>query len=49
MCCICLVKSRLQYIIHYMNLELCELLHELLLLFTVAEGRQDVKEHLEQL
>lgn len=30
-------------------LELGELLHELLLLFAVAERRQDVKEHLEQL
>lgn len=31
------------------NLELSELLHELLLIFAVAEGRQDVKEHLKQL
>lgn len=46
---ICLVKSRLEYTVHHMNLELCELLHELLLLFAVAERRQDVKEDLEQL
>ena len=31
------------------HLELCELLHELLLLLAVAEGRQDVEEDLEVL